>query len=155
MCFGFLWPSAWCVSVLPIYVKVSTIFETFCCSLVYSFKSSLLCRGSLRKKTEEPAIPRPSSLTRLQKRRNNRRPGHLIGGALTWDELLTSLTQGTISDPFASHVFTDRTTLRSGCQINEPLSLWECCSTGLGSHWPLLTKHTLYSASTLALEGGF
>lgn len=144
MCFGFLWPSAWCVSVLPIYV--STIFETFRRSLVYSFKFSLLCRGSFfssRKKTEEPAIPRPSSLT-LQKRRNNRRPGHLIGGALTWDELLTSLTHGTVSDPFATHVFTDRTTLRSKCQINEPLSVWGRCYTGLRSHWPPLTKHTLY-----------
>lgn len=100
------------------------------------------------KKTEEPQIPRPPSLTRLQKRRNNRRPGHLIGGALTWDELLTSLTQGTVSDPFATRIFTDRTTLRSRCQINEPLSVWERCSTGLRSHWPPLTKHTLYSPSS-------
>lgn len=35
---------------------------------------------------------------------------HLICGVLTWDELQTSLTQGTVSEPFTAHVFTDGTT---------------------------------------------
>lgn len=35
---------------------------------------------------------------------------HLICGVLTWDELQPSLTQGTVSEPFTAHVFTDGTT---------------------------------------------